>query len=159
MFFVLMKRRPILVLQMADGGGSSGKLRALSSAALLDVNEANGGTATATLANPLRIVQREHDAITAFAVCQCKPGWMALATARELQEMDVSAVLQTNASWMHDSAELDIRLAHMPRCPFSALLSPTSSHTWRLVAATRCATMTTTCCSTAPTARISQPTS
>jgi hypothetical protein len=43
---------------------------------------------------------------------------MVLSTGRELQEMDISAVLQshTRTHWLHDSTELDIKLAHMKTC-------------------------------------------
>lgn len=46
------------------------RLRSLSSEPLLTDVVATPPTATATLTRPLKIVQREHDAITAFAVCQ-----------------------------------------------------------------------------------------
>lgn len=121
-----------------------GKRRSLSS--LLDNNQtvtdsATRGTGgggedkgsdsgTASLPEPVRIIHKEQDSISAFCLnqvciyclqkkyfviifkrffCYLKvnAGQMALATPREVQEMDISLLLEL-PSWLEDECEFDI---------------------------------------------------
>ncbi|KAK9294166.1 hypothetical protein QLX08_011144 [Tetragonisca angustula] len=96
-----------------------GKRRSLSS--ILESNQAtidnlNRGTTaddkgsdsgTTSLPEPVRIIHKEQDSISAFCLNQVNPGLMALATPREVQEMNISLLLEL-PSWLEDECEFDI---------------------------------------------------
>lgn len=63
-----------------------------------------------TASEPIKIMQREQDPITAFAVSQSNFGWIVVATGREMQEMDISPLLEPHQNWLYDQAELDVQL-------------------------------------------------
>jgi hypothetical protein len=110
-------------------------------AKLSRVAEDGGEMGCGELEEPLKLVQREQDPIAAFAVSNVNSGWLVVATARELQEMDVSALLKADQGshklpgeiklwilvsadqydlfegWISDPAELDIALASLKRDP------------------------------------------
>nr|CAI5817941.1 unnamed protein product [Callosobruchus analis] len=56
---------------------------------------------------PVRIIHKEQDSIAAFCLNQVNAGLIAVATPRELQEMDISLLLELPA-WLEDECELDI---------------------------------------------------
>ncbi|XP_060524786.1 dmX-like protein 2 isoform X2 [Cylas formicarius] len=56
---------------------------------------------------PVRIIHKEQDSISAFSLNQLNSGLIVVATPRELQEMDISLLLELPA-WLEDECELDI---------------------------------------------------
>ncbi|KAK5649288.1 hypothetical protein RI129_000317 [Pyrocoelia pectoralis] len=56
---------------------------------------------------PVRIIHKEQDSIAAFSLNQVNNGLIVIATPRELQEMDISLLLELPA-WLEDECELDI---------------------------------------------------
>ncbi|KAG7300161.1 hypothetical protein JYU34_015710 [Plutella xylostella] len=58
--------------------------------------------------SPQRIIHKEHDSIAAFCLNPVGGGLLAVATAREVQEMDVSLLLRGGASWAEDECEVDL---------------------------------------------------
>ncbi|KAG7196962.1 hypothetical protein KM043_000228 [Ampulex compressa] len=104
-----------------------GKRRSLSS--ILDNNQSgmdnlNRGTGddkgsdsgTTSLPEPVRIIHKEQDSISAFCLNQVNPGLMALATPREVQEMNISLLLEL-PSWLEDECEFDIINLNKPPDP------------------------------------------
>ncbi|XP_074030533.1 rabconnectin-3 alpha isoform X2 [Leptinotarsa decemlineata] len=61
----------------------------------------------ASVVEPVRIIHKEHDSIAAFCLNQVNAGLIAVATPRELQEMDISLLLELPA-WLEDECELDL---------------------------------------------------
>ncbi|XP_073977920.1 rabconnectin-3 alpha isoform X3 [Rhodnius prolixus] len=59
------------------------------------------------LLEPVRIIHKEQDQISAFCLNQVNNGLLAMATPREVQEMDVSLLLES-PSWLEDECEFDI---------------------------------------------------
>ncbi|XP_051173147.1 dmX-like protein 2 isoform X2 [Leptopilina boulardi] len=113
-----------------------GKRRSLS--ALLDSNQSgvdnlNRGSGTGedkgsdsgttSLPEPVRIIHKEQDSISAFCLNQVNAGLMALATPREVQEMDISLLLEL-PSWLEDECEFD--LINLNKQPDPEPLQPTS---------------------------------
>lgn len=74
-------------------------------------SEDNKGTTVDHAGNPLpepvRIIHKEQDSISAFCLNQVNAGLLALATPREVQEMDISLLLEL-PSWLEDECEFDI---------------------------------------------------
>ncbi|XP_045469484.1 dmX-like protein 2 isoform X5 [Harmonia axyridis] len=56
---------------------------------------------------PVRIIHKEQDSIASFSLNQVSTGLIVIATPRELQEMDISLLLELPA-WLEDECELDI---------------------------------------------------
>ncbi|XP_063931709.1 dmX-like protein 2 isoform X3 [Zophobas morio] len=56
---------------------------------------------------PVRIIHKEQDSIAAFSLNQVSSGLIVVATPREIQEMDISLLLELPA-WLEDECELDI---------------------------------------------------
>ncbi|XP_043473124.1 dmX-like protein 2 isoform X3 [Leptopilina heterotoma] len=113
-----------------------GKRRSLS--ALLDSNQSgvdnlNRGSGTGedkgsdsgttSLPEPVRIIHKEQDSISAFCLNQVNAGLMAMATPREVQEMDISLLLEL-PSWLEDECEFD--LINLNKQPDPEPLQPTS---------------------------------
>ncbi|EEC14047.1 dual oxidase maturation factor, putative [Ixodes scapularis] len=70
------------------------------------------------LPDPVRIIHKDQESISAFCVSQVRPqvdleagvvndGILALATPKELQELDITVLLEP-APWLDDEAEFDI---------------------------------------------------
>uniref|UniRef100_A0A2A4IWI3 RAVE complex protein Rav1 C-terminal domain-containing protein n=1 Tax=Heliothis virescens TaxID=7102 RepID=A0A2A4IWI3_HELVI len=60
------------------------------------------------LHNPVRIIHKEQDSIAAFCLNKVGGCLLAVATAREVQEIDVSLLLRAGAWWAEDECELDL---------------------------------------------------
>lgn len=56
---------------------------------------------------PVRIIHKDQESISAFCLNHANPGLISLATPREVQEMDISLLLDS-PNWMEDECELDI---------------------------------------------------
>ncbi|XP_069954424.1 dmX-like protein 2 isoform X5 [Cherax quadricarinatus] len=56
---------------------------------------------------PLRIIHKEQDSITAFCINKVNAGLMAVATVREVQELNVSLLLD-HPTWLTNECELDV---------------------------------------------------
>lgn len=56
---------------------------------------------------PVRIIHKDQESISAFCINNVNPGLITLATPREVQEMDISLLLES-PNWMEDECELDI---------------------------------------------------
>lgn len=59
------------------------------------------------LPEPVRIIHKEQESISAFCLNLINPGLLSLATPREVQEMDISLLLES-PNWLEDECELDI---------------------------------------------------
>lgn len=59
------------------------------------------------LTEPVRIIHKDQEAISAFCLNHINSGMMALATPKELQEIDISLLLES-PNWLEDECELDI---------------------------------------------------
>lgn len=59
------------------------------------------------LPEPVRIIHKEQESISAFCLNLQNPGLLALATPRECQEMDITLLLES-PNWLEDECELDI---------------------------------------------------
>ncbi|KAL1506470.1 hypothetical protein ABEB36_005832 [Hypothenemus hampei] len=68
---------------------------------------------------PVRIIHKEQDSISAFSLNYLNGGLIVVATPRELQEMDISLLLEL-PSWLEDECELDI-LNLTKDCPDSSV--------------------------------------
>ncbi|KAL3982356.1 RAVE protein 1 C terminal family protein [Acanthocheilonema viteae] len=65
--------------------------------------------------NVFKIVQREHEPIASFCCSEVRPGWLVVSNTRELQEMDITALLDNAenlklSSWLFNRTELDVAL-------------------------------------------------
>ncbi|XP_029173439.1 dmX-like protein 2 isoform X2 [Nylanderia fulva] len=78
---------------------------------------------TTSLPEPVRIIHKEQDSISAFCLNQVNPGLMALATPREVQEMNISLLLEL-PSWLEDECEFDI--INLTKQPDPEPIQPTS---------------------------------
>ncbi|KAJ8668951.1 hypothetical protein QAD02_000210 [Eretmocerus hayati] len=78
---------------------------------------------TTSLPEPVRIIHKEQDSISAFCLNQTNQGLMALATPREVQEMDISLLLEL-PSWLEDECEFDI--INLNKQPDPEPIQPTS---------------------------------
>lgn len=99
---------------------SAGNVLPSVSNSVADFSQHSGGTAvdfqtTITnrdhvqqqLAEPVRIIHKDQEAISAFCLNSINTGIMSLATPRELQEMDISLLLES-PNWLEDECEFDI---------------------------------------------------
>lgn len=74
---------------------------------LIKAGEGSQHTNNAHLPEPVRIIHKEQESISAFCLNLLNPGLLALATPRECQEMDISLLLES-PNWLEDECELDI---------------------------------------------------
>ena len=56
---------------------------------------------------PARIVQKDQENISAFCINKTNPGMIAISTPKEIQEMDISMLLE-QVPFLEDEAEYDI---------------------------------------------------
>jgi hypothetical protein len=71
------------------------------------VTEDKGLDAGTSLPEPVRIIHKEQDSISAFCLNQVNPGLLAITTPREVQEMDIALLLEL-PTWLEDECEFDI---------------------------------------------------
>ncbi|XP_014674853.1 PREDICTED: dmX-like protein 1 [Priapulus caudatus] len=109
-------RRKISVPAMLSGGShliSTGPTRkislmSLSSAAYMGdsgVDVGDGHSHSHRL--PMKIIHKEQDSITAFCINMVSHTTIAMATSKDLQELDISKILE-QPSWLDDDTEYDI---------------------------------------------------
>lgn len=67
-----------------------------------DIQNKNGEVSDA-----VRIIHKDQESILAFCLNRVNTGLMALATPKELQEIDVSLLLDS-PNWLEDECEIDI---------------------------------------------------
>ena len=60
------------------------------------------------LPEPMRIVHKDQDIITAFCVNKSNPELIALSTPKEIQELNIKSLLNQCVPWMEEGTELDI---------------------------------------------------
>jgi hypothetical protein len=68
------------------------------------------GLQLARMQQPVKVIHKEHEAVTAFCINKVSSGLMAISTQKELQELDVSLLLNPN-TWqegMTDEADFDV---------------------------------------------------
>ncbi|XP_001850447.2 dmX-like protein 2 isoform X2 [Culex quinquefasciatus] len=105
-------------------------------------NESAGGAATAAgggapahlqnIPEPVRIIHKDQEQISAFCLNVVNPGLLSLATPREVQEMDISLLLES-PNWMEDECEMDIMnlskdIETMPSSNFLVIQTATDRH-------------------------------
>lgn len=69
--------------------------------------DGHGSNHHAPVSEPVRIIHKDQEQISAFCLNNVNPGFISLATPREVQEMDISLLLES-PHWMEDECELDI---------------------------------------------------
>ncbi len=68
------------------------------------------GQQLARMQQPVKVIHKEHEAVNGFCINKVSSGLMAIATAKELQELDVALLLNPN-TWqegMNDEADFDV---------------------------------------------------
>jgi len=75
----------------------------------------DNGSASGALMHPMKIIHKEQEIITSFCLNQANLNCMAVATQKEIVEMDVSGILHP-PSWLEDETEYDIEAIRSP-CP------------------------------------------
>ncbi|XP_023230378.1 dmX-like protein 2 [Centruroides sculpturatus] len=60
-----------------------------------------------SISDPIKIIHKDQDSISAFCISKYKPWIIALSTPKEIQELDISVLLEPSP-WLEDEAEYDI---------------------------------------------------
>nr|XP_018898945.1 PREDICTED: dmX-like protein 2 isoform X2 [Bemisia tabaci] len=84
--------------------------RQMTTGSIVGDNSDDKTSESGTTNNPpelVRIIHKEQDSISAFCLNQIDGGMLALATLREVQEIDISLLLES-PSWLEDECEFDI---------------------------------------------------
>ncbi|XP_055631831.1 dmX-like protein 2 isoform X2 [Toxorhynchites rutilus septentrionalis] len=81
---------------------------------------------------PVRIIHKDQEQISAFCLNLVNSGLLALATPREVQEMDISLLLES-PHWMEDECEMDIMnltkdIETLPSNNFLVIQTTTDKH-------------------------------
>ncbi|XP_058830024.1 dmX-like protein 2 isoform X2 [Topomyia yanbarensis] len=93
----------------------------------------NGGhNSVQNIPEPVRIIHKDQEQISAFCLNLVNPGLLALATPREVQEMDISLLLEA-PHWMEDECEMDIMnltrdIEALPSSNFLVIQTTTDKH-------------------------------
>ncbi|VDO10877.1 unnamed protein product [Brugia timori] len=79
------------------------------------LREGVGELESSDAVNVFKIVQREHEPIAAFCCSEVRHGWLVVSNTRELQEMDITALLNDAknlklSAWLFNRTELDVAL-------------------------------------------------
>ncbi|KAK3861276.1 hypothetical protein Pcinc_032726 [Petrolisthes cinctipes] len=98
--------------ELGEGGmDGSGTGEGGSEAGVESHQEASehGGPTSETLHSlePVRIIHKEQDSITSFCINKVNAGLMAVGTVKEVQELDISLLLN-HPSWLTNECELDV---------------------------------------------------
>ncbi|KXJ76162.1 hypothetical protein RP20_CCG010172, partial [Aedes albopictus] len=93
---------------------------------------AGGQTQLQNIPEPVRIIHKDQEQISAFCLNLVNPGLLALATPREVQEMDISLLLES-PNWMEDECEMDIMnltkdIETIPSSNFLVIQTSTDKH-------------------------------
>lgn len=56
---------------------------------------------------PIRVIHKDQESISAFCINNASQGLISVATPREIQEMDISLLLDS-PNWYEDDCEYDI---------------------------------------------------
>lgn len=56
---------------------------------------------------PVRVIHKDQESISAFCINKSSQGLISVATPREIQEMDISLLLES-PNWYEDDCEYDI---------------------------------------------------
>jgi hypothetical protein len=67
----------------------------------------NAESFNTTVQEPVKIIHKDQEQISAFCLNAINSGFIALVTPKEIQEMDISLLLDS-PNWMEDECELDI---------------------------------------------------
>lgn len=97
-----------------SGGGASGSNSMADfsqNSGHAAVDSGSGGLAKekdpSQIVDPVRIIHKDQESISAFCVNLINPGMLAVATPKEVQEMDISLLLES-PHWLEDECEFDI---------------------------------------------------
>lgn len=81
----------------------------------VDINAAGGATAaginSAGVRRPpeaFQVVHKDQDMVSAFCISATNPGNIALATPKEIQELNIRPLLDSCVPWLEEETELDI---------------------------------------------------
>ncbi|CAH2982214.1 unnamed protein product [Chilo suppressalis] len=96
---VFSRRRTQSMCTTGTGGGTGGESR---------VGCVPNQRRDDDMYSPVRIIHKEQDSIAAFCLNRVGGGLLAVATAREVQEMDVSLLLRGGVSWSEDECDVDL---------------------------------------------------
>ncbi|XP_064475038.1 dmX-like protein 2 [Ornithodoros turicata] len=81
------------------------------------IGEGDDQSVDGAVQDPIRIIHKDQESISTFCVSQVTEGILALATPKELQELDISVMLEP-LPWLEDEAEFDIlNIARAPEAP------------------------------------------
>ncbi|XP_018017231.1 dmX-like protein 2 isoform X2 [Hyalella azteca] len=90
------------------GGGGGGSGGGGGAAGVGDHSEVEVPTpASLPALDPVRIIHKEQDNIAAFCINRVNSGLMSIATVKEVQELDISLLLQ-HPNWLCNTTELDL---------------------------------------------------
>ncbi|KAK6643958.1 hypothetical protein RUM43_000223 [Polyplax serrata] len=109
----LVRQEPVQDIFIRCVFGKKRSLSTLLDSTSYDTMKTNGGeekrgeNSGLSLPEPVRIIHKDQDSISAFCLNQVTPGFLSLATPREIQEMDISLLLEL-PSWLEDECEFDI---------------------------------------------------
>ncbi|KAH9413091.1 DmX-like protein 1 [Dermatophagoides pteronyssinus] len=69
---------------------------------------ASFGSASRRILEPMRIVHKDQDNISAFCVNRSNTGLIALSTPKEIQELNIKPLLEVCVPWLEEDTEMDI---------------------------------------------------
>ncbi|XP_075227186.1 rabconnectin-3 alpha isoform X2 [Lycorma delicatula] len=103
----LVRQEPVqdLFIRCVFGKRKTGSV--LDTVSIVGDNEKPSTDPAQNLPEPVRIIHKEQDSISAFCLNQVNGSYLALATPREVQEMDIALLLEL-PSWLEDECEFDI---------------------------------------------------
>ncbi|XP_058066512.1 dmX-like protein 1 [Anopheles bellator] len=115
-----------------------GKKKSSSASNAYDLSSGGNGGGSAmhqqnyNIPEPVRIIHKDQEQISAFCLNMVNPGLLALATPREVQEMDISLLLES-PNWMEDECEMDIMnlsrdIESLPSSSFLVIQTATDKH-------------------------------